>query len=406
MSTSGCAALPSTEASLAEAPPSCATAVLSYNSPQSPMPRARIRSAGAATFWGLCPLPLAGQKRRSIEPTGLYTYCRPSAVAPSSPYSATDRSRGKPVQFPHMRIGTIVIASLWAGSGLAAEPDCSREDVRHQAECLTDASPPGVIARLYQLAVASLHGKPAAGDFPEDFLYIAEEAGEAARRQGLKPLVQMTASTELAQLAFSGRAITAYLDSVEHGYSHNHRFGDKGDEKLFAEAKTGLAAPCKRLAKHQDKAVQEEGRRCLQVVERPNLPAISVADLDKEFAGVGEPTGGGSLGGIRAGGGGLGLPVPEAEGSYRRRCDDRDGKGCHLLAELNRFERFGPGRTHPKDLTRAVELYQRGCDLGFAQSCHALATMLRQGKEVAADPARASTLDKRACSLGFKKACP
>jgi TPR repeat protein len=60
---------------------------------------------------------------------------------------------------------------------------------------------------------------------------------------------------------------------------------------------------------------------------------------------------------------------------------------------------------YPKNLPRAVELYGRGCDLGFATSCSELAGMLRAGKEVSRDSAHAASLDRQACKLGRKASC-
>src|SRR5689334_15516117 len=63
-----------------------------------------------------------------------------------------------------------------------------------------------------------------------------EEAGEAARRQGAKPLVAMVGSSDPGKLIFAARAITAYVDALRWGHSHRERFDD-GDAKQFADAK-------------------------------------------------------------------------------------------------------------------------------------------------------------------------
>jgi hypothetical protein len=304
-----------------------------------------------------------------------------------------------------MRWAPLVVVTMLAGSARAAT-DCQAEgDVRSQAECIHDALAPDVITKLYRLALSTVRGRLDTRNPPADFLYIAEEAGEAARRKDPKPLVEMAASDDPSSLVFAARAITTFLAAAQDGTSHRYRFAGKGDARVFADAKPTLRAPCKRLAAHADGFLRAEGERCLGELDQPRLPPLSGRlgdDLGPPVTGVDVASG---RGGLRAAGS-VGLPMPEAAGSYRDRCDKGDGKGCHLFADLNRFERFGPGRTYPQNLPRAVELYQRGCDLGFAMSCAELAGMLRAGKGVPRDAARAAALDRRACKLNHRPSCP
>lgn len=58
------------------------------------------------------------------------------------------------------------------------------------------------------------------------------------------------------------------------------------------------------------------------------------------------------------------------------------------------------------DSTRAVELYTRVCDAGFARACVALGTFHWQGRGVPqADPARAYSLYLRGCEAGDAAGC-
>ena len=302
--------------------------------------------------------------------------------------------------------GSLLLALMVAGSAQAASGDCPREDgVRRQAECIHDAMSPDVIGKLYRLALSTMRGKSDLQDPPGDFRYIAEEAGEAARRKGPKPLVEMAKSKDVRKLAFAARAMTAFLDAILDGRSHRDRFANKGDAKRLADARKRLRAPCKRLAGHDNEFLRDEGRRCLDRLDVPfTMDLFRGGDLDTGMT-LSDLVSSSGGGGLRATSGAVGLATPEASSSYRARCDQGEGQGCYLLAELNRFERFGPNHTYPKNLPRAVELYQRGCDLGFAMSCSDLAGMLRDGEEIPRDRARAAALDRQACKLGRKASC-
>ena len=307
-----------------------------------------------------------------------------------------------------MRSGSLLVAIMMiAGTARAAKwSGCPPGDyARSQAECITEQMSPDVIDKLYRLALSTVEGKLDPDHVPSDFLYIAEEAGEAARLKGPNPLMEMANSSDVSKLVFAARAITTFVAAVHDGDSHRDRFDSKGDAKLSADAQRILREPCKHLAAHENRFIRTDGERCLsEIAPRPRLPPP--ADLS-DFRAVPVSAGGGLRAASTDGRGtdALGLPTPTRAAAYRDRCDKGDGKGCHLLAELNRFERFGPGRTYPKNLPRAVELYQRGCDLGFDMSCSELAGMLRDGKGIPRDAARAAALDRRACKLNHKASC-
>jgi hypothetical protein len=209
-----------------------------------------------------------------------------------------------------------------AGSARAATDCPAGDDVRSQAECVHDQMSPDVIDKLYRLALSTLNGKLDPGEVPQDFLYIAEEAGEAARRKGPKPLVEMARSGDMSKLAFAARALTAFLDAVRHGHSHRHRFEDDGDAKLYADAKRVLRAPCKRLAAHDNEFLRAEGERCLRDLA-PKSPLSQFFDgSNADFSGVrGVPVSSG--GGLRSGSPGSSLssrpaPAPRASKPSRK----------------------------------------------------------------------------------------
>ena len=162
-----------------------------------------------------------------------------------------------------------------AGSARAADDCQDGGSVRSQAECVADQMSPDVIDKLYGLALSTL---PEEFDpdhhLPPDFSHIAQEAGEAARRTGPKPLVEMASSHDLRKLAFTAHAIWVFVRSVHHGYSHRQPFDEQGDAKV-AEAKPTLLTPCKRLAAHHSSFISGEGDRCLREIEEvhPPVPA-------------------------------------------------------------------------------------------------------------------------------------
>lgn len=190
-----------------------------------------------------------------------------------------------------MRSGSLLLAiMLIAGPARAAGwGGCPPGDyATSQAECITDQMAPDVIDKLYRLALTTVDGKLDPNNVPSDFLYIAEEAGEAARLKSLKPLFEMANSGDVSKIVFAARAITTFLDAVQHGWSHRNRFDEKKDAKLFANAKRILPPLCKQFAARENKLVETEGERCLdrlapprslpQPEEPPAFPVHTIGD--------------------------------------------------------------------------------------------------------------------------------
>ena len=127
-----------------------------------------------------------------------------------------------------MRSGSLLLAMMMIAGGVRAAGDRSRvRTVRDQADSIGDQLPPDAIDKLYRLALSTVHGEFDPDEAPADFIYIAEEAGEAARRTGPKRLVEMAGSDDVSKVVFAARAITAFVDAVRHGESHGSRFDGK-----------------------------------------------------------------------------------------------------------------------------------------------------------------------------------
>jgi len=59
----------------------------------------------------------------------------------------------------------------------------------------------------------------------------------------------------------------------------------------------------------------------------------------------------------------------------------------------------------PKNYFRAVEFYQKACDLGNGSACRKLAWMHARGLGTKADSSKAYEYLKKACDLGEEEAC-
>jgi TPR repeat protein len=88
---------------------------------------------------------------------------------------------------------------------------------------------------------------------------------------------------------------------------------------------------------------------------------------------------------------GLSDAAQQAERSWRRACELRDGDGCHRLARL------AIARGSPKD---ALPLYERGCTLRAPAACQDLGRLYLDGNGVARDPARGAALVEKGCRFG------
>jgi serine/threonine protein kinase/TPR repeat protein len=81
-------------------------------------------------------------------------------------------------------------------------------------------------------------------------------------------------------------------------------------------------------------------------------------------------------------------------------CTEHRPGSCAKLAEA-----LMKGRGAPKNVNRAVSLYDEDCQAGSAASCNALAPLLMNGDGVTKDLAHGMRLYDQACRLGNAKAC-
>jgi TPR repeat protein len=92
--------------------------------------------------------------------------------------------------------------------------------------------------------------------------------------------------------------------------------------------------------------------------------------------------------------------VTRASELYRRGCDGGEPRGCAQLGLLY-FQGYG---VH-QELARAVELFKRGCDGGDLDGCANLGTCYDHGLGVEKNAARAFELFTSACNGGKQFAC-
>lgn len=103
---------------------------------------------------------------------------------------------------------------------------------------------------------------------------------------------------------------------------------------------------------------------------------------------------------------------------HERACDLGDADGCRGAATICESGRKGrletlrpqpspaaPVPDVPRDVPRAVALYQHACGLGDSDSCFIAARLLASGDGIAPDPPRALALFARLCSDGVAIAC-
>jgi len=90
----------------------------------------------------------------------------------------------------------------------------------------------------------------------------------------------------------------------------------------------------------------------------------------------------------------------EVTESNERGCERGAAMACNNFAwELER------GKGVPRDLRRAVSLYQKACDAGLMLACQNLAVMRAMGRGTARDTRQAATLFKKSCDSGSASAC-
>jgi len=103
------------------------------------------------------------------------------------------------------------------------------------------------------------------------------------------------------------------------------------------------------------------------------------------------------LGELRERGQGTARSLAAARQAYDAACDLGDGDGCAAHGELLEAE--------PADLTAAFAEYTRGCALDSGRACARLAGAHERGDEVTREPARAVELYQRACELKSALGC-
>jgi serine/threonine protein kinase/TPR repeat protein len=93
--------------------------------------------------------------------------------------------------------------------------------------------------------------------------------------------------------------------------------------------------------------------------------------------------------------------VDEAVALFRRACDQKDGQGCNALG--NSYLR---GQGVAKDMKKARDAYQTGCDYDESTACYNLGILYRDGGGgLAVDLAQAKVMLERGCKGGKRYSC-
>ena len=91
---------------------------------------------------------------------------------------------------------------------------------------------------------------------------------------------------------------------------------------------------------------------------------------------------------------------PGGVAACEAKCAAKDQRSCYELAHM-----LAKGTDAPKDLPRAVRLYQATCDSGVPEACGALGILYANGDGVGQDAAKAVELYQRSCDQGFALGC-
>jgi TPR repeat protein len=91
---------------------------------------------------------------------------------------------------------------------------------------------------------------------------------------------------------------------------------------------------------------------------------------------------------------------PDETAASTAACDQGDLPACHAAA-LDAY--YAP--PSPDSDTRARELFERGCQGGYAPSCNGLGTLHDQGRGVPQDHVAAVALYRRACAADGSTGC-
>jgi len=98
---------------------------------------------------------------------------------------------------------------------------------------------------------------------------------------------------------------------------------------------------------------------------------------------------------------GAGCHKGSGAAALQRDCDE--GPSCVALARSLLGDNYP---TRPAEVrARAAVIYQKGCDLGSAQACERLGTLLEDSELIARDLPRAARLFERGCALKDAIAC-
>ncbi|WP_172448506.1 tetratricopeptide repeat protein [Caulobacter mirabilis] len=99
-------------------------------------------------------------------------------------------------------------------------------------------------------------------------------------------------------------------------------------------------------------------------------------------------------------------PVPVTLEGLQQSCDGGEAVDCAALGHLYRR-----GEEVPQDLSRAIAMFRRGCDLSSgaeefgSYACHFLAAFYESGEGVPRDLARALQLYEKSCKAGNDDSC-
>jgi TPR repeat protein len=91
---------------------------------------------------------------------------------------------------------------------------------------------------------------------------------------------------------------------------------------------------------------------------------------------------------------------PEATAGSTDACTAGNPEACHAAALDAYFT-----RPDQESDGRALMLFQRGCDAGYAPSCNGLGVLYEEGRGVTKDQARALSLYRRSCEANATTGC-
>jgi TPR repeat protein len=96
----------------------------------------------------------------------------------------------------------------------------------------------------------------------------------------------------------------------------------------------------------------------------------------------------------------LDLDYYKARKAYAQACQREDGAGCYSLGYMNQ-----KGEGGPVNKVLSIDLYRRGCELGFPKGCGRAAVAYRNGAGVERDLVLATKLARQGCDKEDRDAC-